>query len=67
MGKLKVHELAKELGVQSKEIIAKANELGAKISSHLSSIDDDMANKIRKKYLNGIIYFLRRIFFFLQY
>ena len=50
MGKLKVHELAKELGVQSKEIIAKANELGAKISSHLSSIDDDMANKIRKKY-----------------
>ncbi len=50
MGKLKVHELAKELGVQSKEIIAKAKELGVEISSHLSNVDDSIAEKIRKKY-----------------
>ena len=50
LGKLKVYELAKELGVQSKEIIEKANALGAKISSHLGSIDEDLANTIRKKY-----------------
>ena len=50
MGKLKVHELTKELGVQSKEIIAKAKELGVEISSHLSNVDDSIAEKIRKKY-----------------
>ena len=50
MGKLKVHELAKELGVQSKEIIAKAKELGVEISSHLSNVDDSIVEKIRKKY-----------------
>ncbi len=50
MGKLKVHELAKELGISSKEIIEKAKELGTEITSHLSSVDDTLAEKIRKNF-----------------
>ena len=52
MGKLKVHELAKELGISSKEIIEKAKELGTEITSHLSSVDDTLAEKIRKLMLS---------------
>ena len=47
MGKVKIHEIAKELDLTSKEIIEKANSLGIKVSSHLSSVDDEQANKIK--------------------
>ena len=50
MGKLKVHELAKELGVPSKEILEKAKKLKIEVASHLSNLDDEQANKIRKAY-----------------
>ena len=47
MGKVKVHELAKELNLSSKDIMDKANEIGIKITSHLNSIDEDQAEKIK--------------------
>ena len=50
MGKLKVHEIAKELGVSSKEVIEKAKAIGIEITSHLSSVEDDVANKIQKEF-----------------
>ncbi len=50
LGKLKVHEIAKELGVSSKEVIEKAKAIGIEITSHLSSVEDDVANKIRKEF-----------------
>ena len=46
MGKLKVHELAKELGLESKQLIAKANEVGIEVTSHLSSLEEEQVNKI---------------------
>jgi len=49
---MKIHELAKEIGVASKEIIEKAQKLGLKITSHLSNIDEEQANQIRKQYSN---------------
>ena len=49
MDKIKIHELAKEIGMTSKEIISIANELGANVKSHLSTIDEEMANKIKNK------------------
>ena len=52
MDKIKIHELAKELNMQSKEIVSIANELGANVKSHLSIIDDAMAQKIKDK-ING--------------
>ena len=49
MGKIKVYELAKNLDKTSKEIIAIAQELGADVKTHMSSIEDEMAKKIENK------------------
>ena len=48
MGKLKVHELAKELGLESKQLIAKAKEVGIEVTSHLSSLEEEQVNKIKE-------------------
>ena len=48
MGKIKVHELAKELDLSSKEIIEKATALNIEIKSHLSSLEDSEVEKIKK-------------------
>ena len=47
MGKTKVHELAKELKVESKQIISKAKEIGIEVTSHLSSLEEEQVNKIK--------------------
>lgn len=48
LGKIKVHELAKELDLSSKEIIEKATALNIEIKSHLSSLEDSEVEKIKK-------------------
>ena len=48
MGKIKIHEIAKEMGLTSKEIIEKAKTIGIEVTSHLSSIEEKQANQIRK-------------------
>ena len=50
MEKIKIHELAKQLGVASKEIVSIANELGANVKNHLSTIDEQMVKKIKNKF-----------------
>ena len=50
LGKIKIHEIAKELGLESKEVVAKAQELGMEVKSHMSTVDDEQANKIRENY-----------------
>ena len=47
MGKIKIHEIAKEVGLTSKPIIEKANSLGIEVSRHLSSVSEEQANKIK--------------------
>ena len=49
MGKIKIHEIAKEVGMTSKEIIKIANEMGINVTSHLSAVDEEQADKIKKK------------------
>ena len=48
LDKIKVHELAKKLNVNSKEVIEKAETLGIKVKSHLSTITNEEAEKITK-------------------
>ena len=48
MDKVKIHELAKELNINSKELIEMAKNLGIEVKSHLSSITAEEADKIRK-------------------
>ena len=52
MAKIKIHEIAKEMGLTSKEIIEKANELGINVKSHLSAIEEDQAKMIKDKLKN---------------
>ena len=48
MSKIRINELARQLEVKSREVIDKLQELGiAEKVTHSSSIDDDMADKLR--------------------
>ncbi|MBI5206768.1 MAG: translation initiation factor IF-2 [Candidatus Firestonebacteria bacterium] len=46
----RVHEIATEIGINSKELIEKLNELGIKTKSHMSSLDDVTIKMIHKIY-----------------
>ena len=48
MSKVRVHELAKELNKSSKDIIYALKGHGVIVESHMSTIGDDHADKIRK-------------------
>ncbi|MFB9433552.1 translation initiation factor IF-2 N-terminal domain-containing protein, partial [Streptoalloteichus tenebrarius] len=46
-GKARVHELAKELGVTSKEVLNKLKELGEFVKSASSTVEAPVARKLR--------------------
>ena len=50
MTKKRVYELAKELNQPSKEVVAKAKELGLDIHNHMASLDAAAEQKIRAAY-----------------
>ena len=50
MAKMKVHEIAKELEKQSKEIIAFLQDKGIEVKAPQSSIEDDVADMVRKSF-----------------
>ncbi len=50
MGKIKIHELAKEIGMASKDVLEKAKSLGIDVASHLSNVTDEQATEIRNAY-----------------
>lgn len=45
MGKIKVYELAKKMGIKNSEMIEKLNKMGVEVKSHLSTVEDSIANK----------------------
>ena len=47
MAKERIYELAKELNVPSKELVAKAKAAGMDVKSHMSSVSVDEANQLR--------------------
>ena len=48
MAKIKVHEIAKELDKQSKEIIAFLQGKGIEVKAAQSSLEEDVADMVRK-------------------
>ena len=50
MAKIKVHEIAKELEKQSKEIIAFLQDKGIEVKAPQSSIEEDVADMVRKAF-----------------
>ena len=53
MGKIKIHEIAKKLGVNSKDVLEKAQELGLDVKTHMSSVDESETKKIEAKFSNS--------------
>ena len=51
MGKIKLHEIAKQIGLTSKEVVEKAKELGIEAKSHLSGVDEAQAELIKKAFV----------------
>ncbi len=54
MGKMKLYELAKELNLTSKELVNKAQEIGIDVKSHLSNLESEDIDKLRKSMSNKI-------------
>jgi translation initiation factor IF-2 len=53
MAKPRVHEVAKELGLSSKEVLAHLEQIGRPAKSHSSSIDEELAARVRTELGNG--------------
>ena len=51
--KVRVHEIAKELGIDSKEVVVKASEMGLVVKSASSSVSMEDAEKIANFIING--------------
>ena len=49
MGKIKIHEIAKKMGLTSKEVLEKAKSLNFDVKSHLSAVTDEEAKKLEEK------------------
>jgi translation initiation factor IF-2 len=47
MAKVRVYELAKELNIESKELVEKLNSGGLNIKNHMSAMDEDTVKKAR--------------------
>ncbi|MCI5642682.1 MAG: translation initiation factor IF-2 [Peptoniphilus sp.] len=50
MSKIRVHALAKEIGITSKELILKLNEMQIPVKNHMSTLESADEEKIRKLY-----------------
>jgi len=50
LGKVKIHEIAKKIGVNSKEVVEKAVKLGIDVKSHLSNVEEADAKRIEASF-----------------
>ena len=53
MAKPRVHEVAKELGLTSKEVLAHLEKIGEPAKSHSSSIEEAVATRVKSELGNG--------------
>ena len=50
---MRIHELAKEIGVDNKVIVEFLKNAGANVKSHMSTCPEDMIDKVRAKFGKG--------------
>ncbi len=53
MARPRVHEVAKELGISSREVLAHLESIGQPAKSHSSAIDEPLAERVRLELSNG--------------
>lgn len=49
MAKIRVHELAKELGLQSKDLVVTLQELGLNVKNHMSTMEESQVDWVKKQ------------------
>ena len=50
MSKLRVHELARELGRQNREVIEFLKSKGVDVRSHMSMVDEPAASEVKNRF-----------------
>jgi len=50
MSKIRVYELARDLGLESKDLVDFLEELGADVKNHMSTLEDDIAELVREHF-----------------
>ena len=50
LGKIKIHEIAKKLGLASKEVVERANELKIEVKNHMSGVTEEEARRIEESF-----------------
>ena len=50
--RIRVYEIARELGLDSKEVMAALSEIGVSVKNHMASLTDEAAEGVRKKLSN---------------
>lgn len=50
ISKVRVHELSKELGISSKQLLHFLNDLGANVRNHMSTIEDKFVEQARQSF-----------------
>ncbi|MBT9438198.1 MAG: translation initiation factor IF-2, partial [Desulfobacterales bacterium] len=53
MGKIRVYELARELNIKNKELLEKLSKMAIKVSSHMSSLDDEAVARVKANLLGN--------------
>lgn len=53
MSKLRVHELAGELGRQNKEVIEFLKSRGVEVKSHMSMVDEPLISVVKNRFSNN--------------
>ncbi|HHY39654.1 MAG TPA: translation initiation factor IF-2 [Syntrophaceticus sp.] len=48
MAKIRIHELAKELKINSKDLVAQLNQMGYSVKNHMSTIEENDVGQIRR-------------------
>lgn len=55
LSKLRVYQLAKELGISSKELIEKLSDLSVVVNNHMSTLEDEEANLIMELFTESSV------------
>ena len=50
MSKIRIYELAKQLGVANKDLVAKINSIGIEAKSHMAMLTEEEAAKVTALY-----------------
>ena len=52
MTKKRIYEIAKDLGIDNKDVVKKAKDLGFDVKNHMSSLEDSQVNQLKGSFSN---------------